>query len=205
MARPSFTTALRAAARTLASDGLPAPVDRRVRARIAAVASGGVRRTRWRIAGGLAAAVAVAAAVVVLVGRGPGGGHRVAGFEIVEASADLRTAPEADGGLAVLAGSATIHSDAGQMTIATRTPVRVRKERTGIRVLAGMVDVSVAPRRRGDEPARVDVSHGAIEVMGTRFRIEQRADGGEVRLDEGAIVFIAGDGRRRDLDRKSVV
>lgn len=199
MARRNFATALRAVARTLAHDGMPAAVDRRVRERIAIAASAPVRRTRWLIAGGLAAAATVATALFILVDRGPRAGQGIAGFELVEASADLRAEPEAGGVLAVLAGSATVHSDEGQMTIATRTPARVRKERAGIRVIAGVVDVSVAKRGGGEPPAHVDVSHGSIEVRGTRFRVEQRADGGQVRLEEGAIIFVADDGRQRNL------
>jgi len=59
--------------------------------------------------------------------------------------------------------------------------------------------VSVAKRKPGEAPASIAVSHGAIVVLGTRFRVEQHADGGQVWLDEGAITFVALDGQRREL------
>jgi transmembrane sensor len=39
------------------------------------------------------------------------------------------------------------------------------------------------------------VSDGAIEVLGTRFTVEQRPAGGKVTLYEGSIRFVADDGR----------
>ena len=65
----------------------------------------------------------------------------------------------------------------------------LHRERDRLRVRAGSVTFSVEKRRSGESPVRVDVSHGTIEVVGTRFTIHQRADSGDVTLHEGVIRF----------------
>lgn len=57
-------------------------------------------------------------------------------------------------------------------------------------VQSGRVVVDVEPVRDHSKPVRVEVSHGTIEVVGTRFEIEQTADGGHVDLFEGEIRFV---------------
>ena len=58
----------------------------------------------------------------------------------------------------------------------------------GIRVRQGTASFVV--RKRDDGASmRVLVSHGAIEVVGTRFTVTQADEAGRVRLDEGSIKF----------------
>lgn len=58
-----------------------------------------------------------------------------------------------------------------------------------VRVLEGDVVFDVTRVPVGEASVKIAVSHGVIEVVGTRFVIEQRKDGGYVDLFEGKIVF----------------
>ncbi len=58
----------------------------------------------------------------------------------------------------------------------------------GMRVRYGRVSF-VVQKREGGASLRVLVSHGAIEVVGTRFTVTQEGERGQVRLDEGSIKF----------------
>ncbi|HSI03968.1 MAG: FecR domain-containing protein [Myxococcota bacterium] len=58
----------------------------------------------------------------------------------------------------------------------------------GMRVRHGKVSFVVQKRERG-ATMRVLVSHGAIEVVGTRFTVTQEDQGGKVKLEEGSIKF----------------
>ncbi len=78
-------------------------------------------------------------------------------------------------------------------------PSTVRMHGRDLTVEAGSVLVEVQPVSAGDEPVRVEVSHGTIEVIGTRFAIEQRAEGGHVDLLEGTIRFHGPGGRVVDV------
>ena len=58
----------------------------------------------------------------------------------------------------------------------------------GLRVRYGKVSF-VVQKREGGASLRVVVSHGAIEVIGTRFTVTEEGERGKVRLDEGSIKF----------------
>jgi hypothetical protein len=73
--------------------------------------------------------------------------------------------------------------------------VKLRREARGMRVLRGEVEFQVN-KRSASSPTRMLVSHGEIEVHGTRFNVKQGEDGGEVTLHEGAISFRCPDGRQ---------
>jgi transmembrane sensor len=66
---------------------------------------------------------------------------------------------------------------------------RLERSAERIKVLWGEVTFIVAKREAGEAPVRVEVSHGVIEVVGTRFTVRQRDDGGDVTLHEGIIRF----------------
>ena len=67
------------------------------------------------------------------------------------------------------------------------------------RVRRGRVRVEVDPKRRRQEPVRVLVSGGVIEVLGTVFTIEERGDAGQVTLHRGTIQLLDASGRRTRL------
>jgi len=70
-------------------------------------------------------------------------------------------------------------------------PSRLRRDHAILTIHAGELLVTVAKRTAGEDAVRLQVSHGWIEILGTRFTVEQRADGGRVTLHEGSIRFIA--------------
>ncbi len=92
-----------------------------------------------------------------------------------------------DGDAAVLAGECRLVGP--HLAVQTWDDVRlVPSERTVVlRTGQAMFDVqTVAP---GETPVRVQVSHGIIEVLGTRFTVDQGPAGGTVDLFEGHIRF----------------
>jgi hypothetical protein len=64
----------------------------------------------------------------------------------------------------------------------------------GVRVVDGVALFHVDRVAAGEPRVRVEVAAGAIEVIGTRFVVTQRGDGGHVDLLEGAIAFVDRDG-----------
>lgn len=64
----------------------------------------------------------------------------------------------------------------------------------GVRMVDGVALFHVGRVPPGQPRVRVEVATGAIEVIGTRFVVEQRAGAGHVDLIEGAIELVANDG-----------
>jgi ferric-dicitrate binding protein FerR (iron transport regulator) len=64
----------------------------------------------------------------------------------------------------------------------------------GVRLVDGVALFHVDRVPPGQPRVRVEVATGAIEVIGTRFVVEQRAAAGHVDLLEGAIELVASDG-----------
>ena len=141
---------------------------------------------RWRIAVPIAA-LAAAAVVWLLLPRS----RSIGGLEIVASTADLTEGP--DHSVELTAGT-LFDADDG-ITVAVADHARVRKENDGLRIVAGVAEIQVRKRPANGPPAQVLVSHGAIQILGTKFRVEQSADGGRVALHEGKIRFVAPDGR----------
>jgi len=185
--RPRLAEGLRALDELTGQQAMPAELYAGLMTRLAA---SGRRRVARPL--GLAAA-ALALFVLLGVWLWPRA-HDLAGFEIVTASSGARwhggasAAFELDEGtlrLRVLELGAALEVAAG---------AQLRREPGAIRVLAGRVRFDIAPRVRGSVAVRVLVSHGVIEIMGTRFAVEQGRDGGSVLLDSGQIRFVASDG-----------
>jgi transmembrane sensor len=104
-----------------------------------------------------------------------------------------------DGAVAVATGGAQLRDDVGGISIDAQEGAQVRREAGGLRILSGVVTLDVRKRRPGEPRAVILVSHGAIEVMGTRFTITQGSAGGNVVLHEGSIRFRSNDGRVKML------
>jgi transmembrane sensor len=205
-----FRAALGEADRALEKYGLPPAADRRLRDRLAARGRGDDRapeaRRLWPL-GLVAACAGIAAGVLVgsswLGQRAPaslatGPVPTEAGGLLVQApSHDLAFAgapPSGDSAVEIVRGQCTLIDRASGSSLAVSGPVRVIKEPHGIRIVRGRVAVAVKKRPAGAAPARVLVSHGAIEVLGTRFTVEQRDEGGTVSLHEGTIRFVTARG-----------
>lgn len=134
-------------------------------------------------------AIAGAVAVALLVSRSP----RMCGFTSVAGSGDWHGSCAAGGEIAVDRGEATLALEELGVRVAVVSGTRVLRAASGVRVLAGRAVFSVEPRPRRS-PVRVLVSHGVIEVVGTRFAVEQSGDRGSVRLETGSIRFESNDG-----------
>lgn len=78
----------------------------------------------------------------------------------------------------------------GRFSITAQSPTLLHRDHDQLTVKSGDLEVSVAKHA---EPVRIAVSHGAIEVVGTRFTIHQGESSGSVTLHEGVIRFIAAD------------
>jgi hypothetical protein len=145
------------------------------------------RRIPWRLPA-LALAVAIAVLVIVRL-RGHDEPAQVAGFRV--------DAPATS--YAVNDDTIEVHAPRLELDlpgfghIAADDGAQIARVDGGIRVVRGHVDVAVIHRPAGAAPALVRVSHGTIAVLGTRFTIEQSAQGGRVILHEGRIRFDAGD------------
>jgi transmembrane sensor len=83
----------------------------------------------------------------------------------------------------------------GRMTVQVWEHAIVEPEGEAVRLRSGQALFDVEP---GD-PVRIEVSHGAIEVLGTRFAVAQDGAGGHVDLFEGEIRFHGTDGRVLDI------
>ncbi len=88
---------------------------------------------------------------------------------------------------------------ASHMTVQAWEAATVRTEGRNVRVRSGKVLFEVETVPRGEAPVEVGVSHGTIEVVGTRFAVEQQDEGGHVDLLEGKIRFHHPDGRVEDV------
>jgi len=195
MARHDFGAALREADRALERFGMPDEVDRRLQHRLFETLG---RPRRWPTLVWLGLGVCATAALVVVLVRpesGPAHLRSVGGMTVVDPSADLRISAGENGEVEVAQGDCTLVDRAWGGSFRGLGPLTLRRERTGLRVVRGVVEVRVQKRAAGSPPARVLISDGTIEVLGTRFTVSQRADGGQVALYEGLIEFTSPDGR----------
>lgn len=88
---------------------------------------------------------------------------------------------------------------ASHMTVQAWEAATVRTEGRNVHVRSGKVFFEVEKVPRGEASVEVGVSHGTIEVIGTRFAVEQQDVGGHVDLLEGKIRFHHRDGRVEDV------
>ncbi|WP_240359632.1 FecR domain-containing protein [Pyxidicoccus trucidator] len=140
-----------------------------------------------RPVGWMLAASAAALALAVYFWSAPSA-RSLGGLEVAQATADLRVREDA-AGVEIQRGEAALVDDARGLALRNLGPLVVRREPSGVRLVRGRAEFSVERRKPGASPAVVLVSGGAIEVMGTRFTVEEREAGGAVTLHEGAIVF----------------
>jgi transmembrane sensor len=133
------------------------------------------------------AASAVALALAVFFWSAPSA-RSLGGLELAQATPDLKAREDA-AGVEIQMGEAALVDAARGITLRNLGPLVVRREPLGVRLVRGRAEFSVKRRKPSAPPAVVLVSGGAIEVMGTRFTVEEREAGGAVTLHEGAILF----------------
>lgn len=178
----------------LAQVTLPREVERRLQRRLGASMSR--QRMRGPALAAFAAAVVVGALGMVAVQRlqRP---QQLEGMRVVQSSNDFASS-NSPGELEIRTGAVTLFDEASRVQLRAERPLKLKREARGMRVVRGEVEFQVASRPT-TTPTRMLVSHGEIEVHGTRFKVTQRADGGEVTLFEGSILFRGTDGREVEV------
>lgn len=183
----NFVAALRAADAAIAE--LPVPAH--------APPSAPARARRWRIAPWLAVPALALAALVLWIAVRDTAPKRpaLAELSIVRAS-DTAIVNVRPGGehIAIERGLVELYHRRAGLDVAVTSPTTLRSRADGIVLERGAIFV-VADHRAATERAAIAVSGGTIYVVGTRFTVEQEADRGRVHLIEGAILFVATDGR----------
>ncbi len=151
------------------------------------------RRVRWGRVAGAAAAMGLAVMGAVSV-RAP---ERSFGrYTVLEGDLGGRV----DGALlAVRSGHGVLRDEGLGAELEVSAGTQLRSLDDGVELVTGQLSLDVDHSRARAVPFRVRVSHGAIEVLGTRFVVVQRAGAGEVTLLRGSIRFVADDGQRRVL------
>lgn len=174
---------LRKANRALELTDMPAAAAERVYTRLKRP----VRR--GRLVFGLAAALAFGSVLMVL--RPP---SDLGGFALVHCA----TAELDDQETIGADGECELRSTRYAMNFKLGKHARVRHRADGVAVLSGRVAVHAQPRSK-EEPRLIFVSHGRIEVVGTRFVVEQHRDGGSVQVSAGKIAFVTTDDERYEV------
>lgn len=75
------------------------------------------------------------------------------------------------------------------LTLQTWDTARLELEPRSVTVQRGQAMFDIARVEAGEETVKIAVSHGTIEVLGTRFTVDQDEQGGTVDLFEGRIRF----------------
>ena len=172
---------------------LPREADRRLRQRLFEQRSEGSRRWVWALA------VAAALVLAVVARSGKAREQTFDGLRLTASSSDLEAAVGADRVIAVSKGTCTLLDVASGERIDVAAPAKLRRDPQGLRVLAGTAELTVQKRAAGLPSLRVLVSHGAIEILGTRFTVVQEDERGSVTLHEGEIRFHDAGGGTRAL------
>jgi hypothetical protein len=188
---------LRALDHDLAARGVPPWVERRIAAALAEEATRrerGWRRFRWAPA---LAFVAGAALVSIAVGRAGGSAtpppRVVAGFHVE--GDDCRATDDPEG----LRVSGECGVERPGFRLRTWGDSQLATSDDGLQLARGRVLFQVDHVAPGRPPVRVHVSHGVIEVLGTRFVVDQQPGQGDVELLEGRIRFVGLDGTAHEL------
>ncbi len=191
------------------------PVGARNRVQLAIRSHESKRRARWRRWVPAASFVAGAAMVLAVVGSrwsapepavpAPSSPPSAAPFAVVagpsigaflvEGASDC-VLDHRDGASDLAAHCSLV---APHMTVQIWEPATVAADGRNVRVASGKVLFEVEKVPRGEAPVEVAVSHGRIEVVGTRFAVEQQSAGGHVDLLEGKIRFHHPDGTVEDV------
>lgn len=173
---------------------LPDEVDRRLRARLFAKSRSPARSWVW----GSGAVVLAVVLAVLIFWRGASSEH-LGGFVVSARSTDWAATLTPGGAIEVSAGSCTLTDPVAAEVLSISAPAVIERDVDGLRVLAGTVRFEVQKRKPGAPSARVLVSDGVIEVLGTRFTVVQGDRRGSVTLHEGEIRFHESSGGSRAL------
>jgi transmembrane sensor len=165
---------------------LPPAVERRLRQRILVRAPS--PRSPWKLPTLIGVPLAAGLALVFAL-RPVSGPMQLDSYLVTEPSTDLRAAVSATGEIAFDSGTCTLLDGATGDRLRVVAGTKLRREDGAVRVIAGTVELEVNKRMGPAALARVLVSHGAIEVLGTRFTVVQAEGHGSVVLHSGEIRF----------------
>jgi hypothetical protein len=179
---------VREADRTLSAVHIPAGASHRIRTAIRD--RGHVRRDesspiRMLVVGFFLMMATLASAWLLF------SGPKATRHEAASASYDCTT--KALGDAVHLTGSCML--TLSTMQIETSGATTLSETADGVRMLKGTAVFQVRPVPAGRAPVRVRVSGGVIEIVGTKFLVEQREGGGSIQLIEGTIRFVFASGR----------
>lgn len=199
MTTRDLRTLLGEAEREIVQTALPGEVDRRLRARLISRPASKPLRTLLLAGAGLCAVgVALALGLTPRATQVPAE-VRVDAYVLIAPSADLKFSVGPDRVIEISSGQGSLVSAEDGERLTVIAPAKLRRDATGVRVLSGKVEFAVKKRSSGQPLARVQVSHGTIEVLGTRFTVSQQDAQGSVTLHEGEIRFTDLSGNSRAL------
>ena len=190
--RPDFFAELRAADEKIAEDAMRESRAKVIFRELQLRRVGDRPRRRLLfVASAVAAGVAFGLlAMWLLAGRET----RVGGFAVTQRSLGFESELN-EGVMSVSAGEATLVDPALRLQVHVGQGARLRRETGGLRVVSGEASFVAEKRGPSEPPARVLVSGGAIEVIGTRFSVKESGESGELVLYEGVVRFVVKDGR----------
>lgn len=208
--RPAIAPLLRELQRELESDDEAMPIGARNRVEFAIREHARGRRADRGIGRWLPAATFVAGASVVFAVVGLGARTPESALPVEVAVAAPPTAAlgafalEGDGcegmpgeAQTTLRGNCRLVSD--RLSAQVWGDAAVAESQGALAVRGGQLLFDVAPVAKGEPKVRIGVSHGTIEVIGTKFVVNQGDDGGYVDLFEGEIHFVEPGGRIVEL------
>lgn len=191
-ARPSFAGQLREAEASMSEETLREERTRQIWRQLKLRRAGASSKRPVRLfALGLAAGLLLG--VIAWRVFWPGSSE-VAGMTVSNRSVGFEPVL-ADGVVSVSSGEATLVDKSLRLQVHIGKGTRLKRETGGLRVLSGEASFVADKRLPTETPARVLVSGGAIEVIGTRFTVRQQGDSGELVLYEGVVRFVVSDGR----------
>lgn len=74
---------------------------------------------------------------------------------------------------------------------------QIKRVQHNLALMQGQAFFNVEPRRPKEQPLRIFVSHGYIEVIGTQFTLWQGHQKGRLHLHEGVVRYVQKDGQTR--------
>lgn len=186
MAEHDFEAALRDADRVWSEESASPRVERQLRRRLRGEVEelADPKPTHWWRFGAI---VAVAALLVLWLSQDDAASTQVAGFAVPKTCG-----AHAEGPSLVVEGDCALVTPRTGITVEVSGAAQISATDDGVAVTRGSMTFDVEPRARR---RRIAVSGGVIEILGTRFEVQESGSSGSVHLVHGSIRFVGTDGR----------